>query len=230
MVIKSSTKTAAAKKVVKPAATSRPKKVVAPVSEAANIQKMIELHTQHLTKLDAMISSLQKDVSEIRSIVAQEKATASKGKAKPVASPVKAAVTTTQTSVKSAKTPVSKPTAAKTTKTSVAKKPVKKAAAVSAVVKAPVKAVAKPVTKTPVKSVKKSSSKVISEVPVSIPSSIADRINALTAKKVVNQTQLGADADLPQNIIHEISTRKLKRISAVSIEKIAAALKKYETK
>lgn len=77
---------------------------------------------------------------------------------------------------------------------------------------------------------KKSGSKTSIETHVPIPDDIADRINTLTTKKKVNQTQFGDEVDLPQEVIYEISTRKLKKLSPERIQKMVTVLKKYESK
>lgn len=69
-----------------------------------------------------------------------------------------------------------------------------------------------------------------SQTPDQILHDIADRINALTAQKKVTQTQFGQEVDLSQNVIHEISTRKVKGLSQASIKRIIKVLKKYESK
>ena len=231
MVVKSTSKSTVQKKAVKPSISSRQKKITPPTPEKNNFQEIIDLHTKHLLQLDEMISSLQKDVSDIRNILVQEKKPVSRASSKPTASAVK--VTPGKTLAKKPKVTRSKTVAVSVPQSTAIQKAEKKelSAPVSTKsIKTPVKSTKKTLVKTPVKTVKKPVVTSVSEAPVTIPSNIADRINALTAKKIVNQTQLGADSDLPQNIIHEISTRKLKRISPVSIEKITAALKKYETK
>lgn len=105
--------------------------------------------------------------------------------------------------------------ATKTSKTSAAaKKPVKTQVAAK-----PAKVVKKP----PVK-------KTGNEINAPIPNDIPNRISALTLKKIVTQTQFGHDVGLPQKVIYEITTRKRKELNPETIQKISAALKKYESK
>ncbi|MFH0966280.1 MAG: hypothetical protein V1862_01150, partial [Methanobacteriota archaeon] len=105
-------------------------------------------------------------------------------------------------------------------------------------------------TSTPTKTVKptvgskKSASKVVNTTsdpqvkagkaqtrnPNLIPDDIPDRINALTLKKKITQTEFGNAVDMPQKLIYEISTRKLKELSPENIQKITVALKKFESK
>ncbi len=63
-----------------------------------------------------------------------------------------------------------------------------------------------------------------------IPNDVPDRINALTQKKKITQTEFGNAVDMPQKMIYEISTRKLKELSPENIQKITSALKKFESK
>lgn len=174
-------------------------------SELVKIQEIIALQTKHLEKLDAMVSSLTSELSDIKSLLSQS-APAPKA-------PVKAAA---PKSTKPAAKSVAVASPAKTSLVSV-KKPAPSTSGTAA-----------PAKKTPVKPA--GTSKARSDAPVTIPKEIADRINALTSKKVINQNQLATDVELPQNVIYEISTRKLKRISPISIEKIQTALKTYESK
>lgn len=174
-------------------------------SELVKIQEIIALQTKHLEKLDAMVSSLGSELSDIKSLIAQS---APETRKAPVKTPAP----------KSAKTPVK----------SVAVANPEKRALVSVKKPATTPSTPAPAKKAPVKAA--GASKVRSDVPVTIPKDIADRINALTSKKVINQNQLATDVELPQNVIYEISKRKLTRISPISIEKIQAALKSYESK
>lgn len=176
-------------------------------SDLVKIQEIIALQNKHLEKLDAMVSSLTSELSDIKSLIGKTTPETRKDPVKPTAS-------------KSAKPGVKSVAVARPVKTSLVsvKKPATSSSAASGV----------PAKKAPVKSAV--TSKTSSDAPVIIPKDIADRINALTSKKVINQNQLATDVELPQNVIYEISTRKLKRISPISIEKIQTALKSYESK
>lgn len=68
------------------------------------------------------------------------------------------------------------------------------------------------------------------EINAIIPNDIPGRISALTLKKVVTQTQFGHDVGLPQKVIYEITTKKLKELNPTTIQKITTVLKKYEGK
>ena len=72
--------------------------------------------------------------------------------------------------------------------------------------------------------------KLRSESQTLIPDDIPDRINSLTLEKKLTQTQFGNEVDLPQKVIYEITSRKLKELSPVSLQKITTVLKKYESK
>ena len=76
----------------------------------------------------------------------------------------------------------------------------------------------------------KAASKPVIEGLVEIPQEISDRINALTAKKVVTQTQLGKEADLTQKKIHEIASRKVKDLHQDVINRLITVIKKYEAR
>jgi hypothetical protein len=71
--------------------------------------------------------------------------------------------------------------------------------------------------------------KIQSENQILIPDDIPGRITALTQKRKITQTQFGNEVDLPQKVIYEISTRKMKELSPVHIQKITAVLQKYES-
>ena len=113
----------------------------------------------------------------------------------------------------------------------------------SAPAKAPVKKVQKVVSKPVVKpKVTKSAASTVKKIVkpaitksfaddlIEIPKDISDRINALTSKKKVTQTQLGKEVDLSQKAIHEIAARKKKDLNKDVIKKIQIVLKKYESK
>ena len=103
-------------------------------------------------------------------------------------------------------------------------KTTKSGAAVKKVVKAPVTA---KTTKSPkVQPAPKNET----EMQVPIPGDIPNRISSLTLKKVVTQTQFGHDVGLSQKVIYEITTKKRKELTSPTIQKIEAALKKYESK
>lgn len=156
---------------------------------------------------------------------AQKKVAAAKPKVVAIQKAETKAITVSP-AVKAAKKPAAKPATKAPAKTIAAPKTQAKAPVKPAAAKKPVK---KPVVKT-AKSAAKTAAKPGSESSVPIPNDIADRINALTAKKKVTQTQFGTDVDLPQKVIYEISTRKLKELSPAVIQKINVALKKYESK
>lgn len=72
--------------------------------------------------------------------------------------------------------------------------------------------------------------KIETEMLVPIPGDIPDRISTLTLKKVITQTQFGHEVGLSQKVIYEITTKKRKELTPPTIQKIEAALKKYESK
>lgn len=324
MVTKSITKPVQRKKPVKAAVVKKPQTIQPAASEKYDVQKVVELHEKQLLKMDEMVSSLQNELKDIRSLIVTEKVsqtdkareetrkssdsswhvlidsdreytqkeiiaitkisqptlsmakvrghivtkvpvgkrgwvvlgsdllTWDNGRAihtdqKPVtgakkavvakksvkkaqpqkkAAPAKAQVVSAEASSKPAKSVAVQKVGTKAlTSTTSAKtvKPVAKPAAPSAKpAKAPVKSTAK--------SVKKPVSKTGSETQALIPDDIADRINALTVNKKVTQTQFGNEVDLPQKVIYEIASKKLKEISPASIQKIITVLKKYESK
>ncbi|HWQ67970.1 MAG TPA: hypothetical protein VN372_14015 [Methanospirillum sp.] len=122
---------------------------------------------------------------------------------------------------------------AKAGKKPVGAKPATPAAGVKAVKKS---VAAKPSTptagvKAPAKAVKKApATQPRGEIQIPIPKNMPDRIEALTSKKVITQTELGQEVDLPQKVIYEISTRKMKTAQEQVVQKIDSLLKKYESR
>lgn len=189
MVLKPSSKTVAAKNIVKSKAV--PKKPVSSAlpSEKNDLQKTIDLHTKDLQKLNAMFSVLNSELKEIKKSIGAQHDAKNENKSN-----------TAMTSATTARG------------------------------KALVKTVPKIPVVTSAKSARDESSKFILGDLIVIPNDIANRINSLTSKKRVTQTQLGKEVEMSQKEIHEIVTRKIKEISKEKIDRINAALNKYETK
>lgn len=189
MAVKPSSKTVAASRAVKPKTV--PKKPVSSAlpSEKNDLQGIIDLHTKHLQKLDAMFSVLNTELKDIKKRI------------------------DAQQDVKNEKKSNTAMTSATTARG-----------------KALVKAVPKSAVVTSAKSALDESSKFILGDLIVIPNDIANRINSLTSKKRVTQTDLGKEVEMSQKEIHEIVTRKIKELSKEKIDLIYVALKKYETK
>jgi len=187
MAVKPSSKTVAANRAVKPKTV--PKKPVSSAlpSEKNDFQKIIDLHTKHLQKLDGMFSTLDAELREIKKLIGE------------------------QHDVKNEKKSNTAMTSATTARG-----------------KALVKAVPKSAVVTSAKSARDESSKFILGDLIVIPNDVANRINSLTYKKRVTQTQLGKDVEMSQKEIHEIVTRKMKELSKEKIDRIYVALQRYE--
>lgn len=181
------------------------------------------IHTDQRTVASAKKAAQGKAKDPVKKVQAQKKPVPAKAKAVEGEAPanttkavavqkVGTKALTVQESVKAVTTPAKTP----------AKDPAKAPAKPKKTVKAPVA--------TTGKGVRKPVSKDSSETQVAVPADLADRINALTAMKKITQTQFGIEVDLPQKVIYEISTKKLKELSPASIQKITTVLKKYESK
>lgn len=214
MVVKKTTKAVPAKKPIQPKIVAQKASVPVSSAEKKNLQVIVDLHTKQLQKLEAMFTALDADVKDIKKMVSQQ---AVKTETKPVA---KVTPKTAAPLKKSVKVPVKKVT-----------NEISKTASVQTTVKAPVKAKkpVKPVKTTAPSAAKKIGSKSFSDDLIAIPNDIPDRINALTTKKKVTQTNLGKEVDLSQKVIHEIATRKVKDLNKEKIKKITLALKKFES-
>lgn len=205
MVVKKTTKAVPAKKTVQKKTIA--KKTTAPVVPVVkkDLEAIVDQQAKQIQKMDAMLTVLDKELKDIKKKVSQDVAVPA---AKPV---VKAAP----------KTPIRAKAPAKKVQ-----KAVSKPIAVKTAAKTPVKA--KKVVRAPVSAAKKMDSKTFSDDLVEIPADIPNRINDLTSKKKVTQTQLGKDVDLSQKAIHEIASRKVKELNKDKLKKITLALKKYE--
>jgi len=201
MVTKPATKKTISKKPASFKTTSK-----APVAKSAatenNLQKVVDLQTKQILKMEKMIQSLDAEMKEIKKLVMSEgkpapASVASKAKA-PVKSAVKSSKAISAGLAKKTSAPAKKPA---TRPAAAAKKPASKAGSKSAL-----------------------------EDIIEIPKEIADRINALTQAKKVTQTQLGKETDLSQKKIHEIASRKVRDLNKDIIARLTTVIKKYEAK
>lgn len=214
MVIKPKIKSLPVKKPVKPKTVVK-KPVINSVSSNTNdLQKIIDVHTKQIQKLDQMYIAIQKDIKDIKSLVSQKE----NQSFPPVATNVKPTPVKTKVPVKAATKTVSKATSVKV--------PVKKQTIVSDKVPKTIKKTAT----TTKKVINKVNSDSFSTNLIEIPKEISDRINNLTLKKKVTQTQLGKEIELSQKAIHEIATKKMKDIHKDTLSRLVAVLKKYEAK
>ena len=214
MVVKKTTKAVPAKKPIQPKIVAQKARVPVSSAEKKDLQVIVDLQAKQLQKLEAMFTTLDADVKDIKKIVSQQVV---KTETEPVAK------VAPKTAI-----PVKKPVKAPVKKVA---KAVSKPASFQTTVKAPVKAKkpVKPVKIPAPSTAKKVESMSFSDDLIAIPNDIPDRINALTTKKKVTQTNLGKEVDLSQKVIHEIATRKMKDLNKDKIKKITLALKKYES-
>jgi DNA-binding Xre family transcriptional regulator len=217
MVTKQSSKTVAKSTPKKPVkAATKPKIVPVPAnaSEIADFQKIIDMQAKQLLQLNKSVGALQSELKEIKDQITSAAAGSRKTAAAEKEVPAKTVVKKAKAPVKKAPRVVAKPAP---------KKPVKA-----------VKTQEAPQTEEPVKHIPaKRGRKLVQpalDTMVPVPVSISERLNALTAKKKITQTQFAEEVDLPPNFIFDISAQKVKNISFERIQKITIALKKYETK
>ena len=244
MAIKTTPTVISRKKTTKPVATPKMQSPKANNLEGTDIRKIVDLQAQQIIQLNKTVSSLQDELKDIKGLIHSNERTGTEKK--PVVSPKTTVPVKTKTSGQKTQTP--KKSLAAVPKTAAVKPPAKsskplpvqekesKAVAKKAVTsikskaKTPVpKEINEPVS-VPVKRGRKLVQNVSSDAPVAIPSNFADRINALTAKKKITQTQFGLEVDLPQKVIYDLSERKVKTLSLEKIQKITTVLKKYESK
>lgn len=213
MVIRPKSKSLTTKKTTKPKTVV--KKPVAKNSSTMNkdLQTIIDLHTKQLQKLDMMYSEIQGELRDLKKLIP----------GLPIDKDVKKSIP-----LVAKKAPV-KPVVKKPVKTAVKSVPVKPSLKTQAKTATKPTKLAKPVTAVK-NQVKSNVSSSFSDSLVLIPKDIPNRINNLTLKKKVTQTQLGKEVDLSQKVIHEIATRKMKDINKDTLSKIVTVLKKYETK
>jgi len=206
MVTKQTPKTVAKSTPKKPVkAATKPKTVSVPANtfEIADFQKIIDMQAKQLLQLNKSVGVLQTELKEIKDQITSAK---------------EVPATTT---AKKAKAPVRKAPRVTT-------KPAPKNQA-KAVKTQQVPQTAEPVKPTPAKRGRKLVQPALDTM-VPVPVSISERLNALTAKKKITQTQFAEEVDLPPNLIFDISANKVKNISFERIQKITIALKKFETK